>query len=128
MTNSPARWVLGCRVLARRWHTLAWAAVALLGSVSAQAQHDDFDSSATKRALDKVIYEDCKDDESRGPGRLDITFVTDGRVQKVLLRDAPAPKYSTAASSCIVHRFERAKTKPFTRPSPTKTVVYTVAL
>lgn len=87
-----------------------------------------FDAEATKEALKKVIYEDCKTAGSKGgDAKLVIKFAgKDGKVLDAHFpEDAPAP-YSAATQECIVRRFEKAKTKPFTATD--KIISYKVTL
>ena len=88
-----------------------------------------FDAEAAKEALKKVIYEDCKTAGSKGgDAKVVIKFsAKDGKVLKANFpEDAPAP-YSDATQTCIVRRFEKAKTKPFTG-AESKTISYKVNL
>lgn len=87
-----------------------------------------FDASAAKEALKKVIYEDCKTAGSKGgDAKIIIKFAAkDGKVLKAEFpKDAPAP-YSDATQTCVIRRFEKAKTKPFTGDD--KTISYKVNL
>jgi len=87
-----------------------------------------FDAEAAKDALKKVIYEDCKTAGSKGgDAKLQIKFAAkDGKVLDAQFpKDTPAP-YSDATQNCIIRRFEKAKTKPFTGDN--KTITYKVNL
>jgi hypothetical protein len=87
-----------------------------------------FDADAAKDALKKVVYEDCKTAGSKGgDAKLIIKFsAKDGKVLKAEFpTDTPAP-YSAATQTCIIRRFEKSKTKPFTGDD--KTISYRVNL
>jgi hypothetical protein len=87
-----------------------------------------FDAEAAKEALKKVIYEDCKTAGSKGgDAKIQLKFAAkDGKVlQATFPKDTPAP-YSDATQTCIIRRFEKAKTKPFTGDD--KTITYKVNL
>ena len=87
-----------------------------------------FDAEAAKEALKKVIYEDCKTAGSKGgAAKIQLTFAAkDGKVlQAEFPKDPPAP-YSDATQACIVQRFKKAKTKPFTGVD--KTIAYKLDL
>ncbi len=87
-----------------------------------------FDAEATKEALKKVVYEDCKTAGSKGgDAKMILKFsAKDGKVLKAEFpTDTPAP-YSAATQTCIIRRFEKAKTKPFTGDD--KSISYKVNL
>jgi len=87
-----------------------------------------FDAAAAKEALGKVIYEDCKTAGSKGgDAKIQLKFAAkDGKVLEATFpKDTPAP-YSDATQTCIIRRFEKAKTKPFTGDN--KTITYKVNL
>ena len=88
-----------------------------------------FDADAAKEALKKVIYEDCKTAASKGGTvKIWITFsAKDGKVLKAEFPPDPPVPYSDGTQKCIVGRFEKAKTKPFTS-ADSKTVAYNVSL
>ncbi len=87
-----------------------------------------FDAEAATEALKKVIYEDCKTAGSKGGNaKIQIKFAAkDGKVLKAEFpTEDPAP-YSDATQTCVIRRFEKAKTKPFTGDD--KTVKYKINL
>jgi hypothetical protein len=87
-----------------------------------------FDAEAAKDALKKVIYEDCKTAGSKGgDAKIQLKFAAkDGKVLEASFsKEAPAP-YSDATQNCIIRRFEKAKTKPFTGDN--KTITYKINL
>ncbi|MBL8716054.1 MAG: hypothetical protein JNL79_08660 [Myxococcales bacterium] len=87
-----------------------------------------FDAEATKEALKKVIYEDCKTAGSKGgDAKIVLKFsAKDGKVLSAeFAKDPPAP-YSDATQTCVAQRFKKAKTKPFTGDD--KTISYKVNL
>jgi hypothetical protein len=75
-----------------------------------------FDAEAAKEALKKIIYEDCKTSASKGgEAKLRLNFAAkDGKVLHAEFEKDPTPPYSDATQTCIIRRFEKAKTKPFT--------------
>jgi hypothetical protein len=87
-----------------------------------------FDAEATKEALKKVIYEDCKTGASKGgAAKIYLTInPKDGKVNKAEFQKDPPPPYSDGTQKCIVGRFEKMKTKPFT--GDTKVITYTLSL
>ncbi len=87
-----------------------------------------FDAEAAKEALKKVIYEDCRTAGSKGgDGKIQLTFASkDGKVLRAEFPKENPPPYSDATQTCIVRRFEKAKTKPFTGGD--KTISYKVNL
>jgi hypothetical protein len=87
-----------------------------------------FNAEATKEALKKVIYEDCKTAGSKGgDAKIQLRFAAkDGKVLDASFsKENPAP-YSDATQNCIIRRFEKAKTKPFTGDN--KTIAYKINL
>jgi len=87
-----------------------------------------FDAEAAKEALKKVIYEDCKTAGSKGgDAKIQLKFAAkDGKVLDASFsKDAPPP-YSDATQNCVIRRFEKAKTKPFTGDN--KTISYKINL
>lgn len=87
-----------------------------------------FDAESAKDALKKVIYEDCKTAGSKGgDGKITIKFAAkDGKVLQASFSKEAPPPYSDATQTCIVRRFEKSKTKPFTGDD--KTITYKVNL
>lgn len=87
-----------------------------------------FDAEAAKDALKKVIYEDCKTAGSKGgDAKIHIKFAAkDGKVLKAEFPTDPPAPYSDATQNCVIRRFEKAKTKPFTGED--KTISYKVNL
>ena len=89
---------------------------------------DPFNADATKEALKKILYEDCKTVGSpSGKAKLIIKFAKDGKVVNAAFETDKAPPFSFGTQKCIVGRFEKAKTKPFTGED-THTIGYTVAV
>ena len=87
-----------------------------------------FDHDAAKKDLLKIIYEDCRTAGSKGgDAKIQLKFAAkDGKVLKAEFpKDPPAP-YSDATQTCIMRRFEKAKTKPFTGDD--KTITFKVNL
>jgi len=87
-----------------------------------------FDGEATKEALKKVIYEDCKTAGSKGgDAKIQLRFAAkDGKVLDASFPKDTPPPYSDATQNCIIRRFEKAKTKPFTGDN--KTISYKINL
>lgn len=87
-----------------------------------------FDAEAAKEALKKVIYEDCKTAGSKGgDAKIQIKFASkDGKVLDASFPKDNPPPYSDATQNCIIRRFEKAKTKPFTGDN--KTIAYKINL
>lgn len=87
-----------------------------------------FDGEATKEALKKVIYEDCKTAGSKGgDAKIQLKFAAkDGKVLDASFSKENPPPYSDATQNCIIRRFEKAKTKPFTGDN--KTISYKINL
>lgn len=87
-----------------------------------------FDAEAAKEALKKVIYEDCKTAGSKGgDAKIQLKFAAkDGKVLDASFPKESPPPYSDATQNCIIRRFEKAKTKPFTGDN--KTISYKVNL
>jgi hypothetical protein len=87
-----------------------------------------FNAEAAKQALKKVAYADCKDAQSKGgDAMLEIKFAAkDGRVLSATFLKTPPVPYSDATRTCIVQRFERVTTKPFSGGD--KTLVFRVRL
>lgn len=87
-----------------------------------------FDAEATKDALKKIIYEDCKTAGSKGgDAKIVLKFAAkDGKVLSAEFAKDPLPPYSDATQTCIAQRFKKAKTKPFTGDD--KTISYKVNL
>lgn len=87
-----------------------------------------FDAEAAKEALKKVIYEDCKTAGSKGgDAKIQLKFASkDGKVLEASFPKDTPPPYSDATQNCIIRRFEKAKTKPFTGDN--KTISYKINL
>lgn len=87
-----------------------------------------FDAEEAKKALGKVIYEDCKTTGSKGgDAKIQIKFAAkDGKVLSAVFPTDPPVPYSDATQTCIQRRFEKAKTKPFTGED--KSILYKVTL
>jgi hypothetical protein len=87
-----------------------------------------FDASVTKDNLKKVIYEDCKTSASKGGSAKIILTISpkDGKVLRAEFEKDPPPPFSDGTQKCILGRFEKMKTKPFTGEQ--KTIGYKVSL
>lgn len=89
---------------------------------------EPFNAEATKEALKKIIYEDCKTAASKGgTAHILLTIAPkDGKVLKAEFKDKDSVPYSDGTQQCIIQRFAKMKTKPFTGEQ--KTITYKVAL
>ncbi len=89
---------------------------------------EPFNAEVTKENLKKVIYEDCKTSASKGGTAKVILTISpkDGKVLKAEFEEKDKVPYSDGTQQCIIQRFAKMKTKPFTGDQ--KTITYKVAL
>jgi hypothetical protein len=81
---------------------------------------DTFDADAAKKVLSGVEYKDCG---KGGPGKLLVTFSTDGTVERVVLAEG---SWQPPVAICVTRRFSEIGVAPFTGSS--HTVKWSVAL
>lgn len=84
------------------------------------ASGDTFDAAAAKKVLGEVEYKDCG---KGGPGKILVTFSTDGTVERVVLAEG---SWQPEVAICVTRRFSELKVAPFTGAS--HTVKYAVQL